>query len=163
MKGFMPFLGRALGLVSGALLIALFVLVGGGMLVRVLGYAWVGNEDLVAVAFIWLVFLGAALAYHRREHLDVDLLHVWASKRLSRGTMRVWDRGVIMLQLLFLAVFFVGLVLEAQRSWNSAMGSLGWFRFGWIYVGVAIADALAFIVLACRLVQRDRDTGEPHQ
>lgn len=157
----MPFLGRALGLVSGALLIALFILVGGSMLVRVLGYSWVGAEDLVAVAFIWLVFLGAALAYHRREHLDVDLLYVWASGRLPASRMRLWDRAIAMLQLLFLAVFFVGLVMEAERSWNSAMGSLGWFRFGWIYVGVAIADALAFLVLACRLVAGDRNPERP--
>jgi TRAP-type C4-dicarboxylate transport system permease small subunit len=150
-------LGRALGLASGALLALLFILVGGAMLVRVLGYAWVGAEELVSIAFIWLVFLGAALAYHRDEHLDVDLLYVRAARSWTASTMRAWDGVILILQHLFMAVVFFGLVMMAHRSWVNATGALTWFRYGWIYVGVAVAIALGFLVVAGRLIALSGD------
>lgn len=153
------FASNAVAVVAGGLVVALFCVLFAQILLRTFARPLIWAEEFSTFAFIWLVFAGAALTYLKREHLEVDLFHDWASRRLGRGAMRIWDTLVIALQLVFLCVFCAGLVLMTRQSWALFAGSLPGFRFGWIYLGVLIAVVISMAILLVQIVLRLRDSN----
>lgn len=137
---------------AASLLVVLFAVIFTQIILRAIGYPLVWAEEFSAVGFIWLVFMGAAVAYQRIEHLDVDLLHVALSKRLGAGRMQFWDGIVLVLQLVFLSVFGIGLVMMTRQTWSASMGALEGFRYGWIYLGVFVAIVICAGIVAVRLM-----------
>jgi TRAP-type C4-dicarboxylate transport system permease small subunit len=96
---------------SIAMMMALVVLVAAGVLVRFLPFASMGwADEIVELAFAWLVFLGAAALWRDRTHFRVDLLP------LKLGNSKVGLRLEIGLALLALGFF---LVFTYQGGWVS--------------------------------------------
>ena len=50
----------------------------------VLNYSLFWSEELARYLLVWMTFLGATVAYHRRVHPSIDILHT----RVGPGTMR---------------------------------------------------------------------------
>lgn len=138
---------RLVSSLTAGLLIALFLVIGGQIVLRAIGHSLVWAEEASVIAFTWLVFAGAAQAYADREHLDVDLLHAAVAGRLKTGLRRAWDRLILSLQIVFLGVFLVGLVIMTEQTWDASVGSVSGFRYAWIYLGVAIGISLALLIL----------------
>lgn len=144
---------RAVSVTAGALLVSLFSVIFVQIFLRAVGLPLVWAEEYSSVAFIWLIFVGAALAAQRREHLDVDLLY----NAVSRGRpMPNWDIAIIVFQFVFLSVFAVGLVQMSYQTWNNSMGAIKGFRYGWIYLGALVAVLIYMIFL----VEQFRSAGK---
>lgn len=147
-------------IVTSGMLVFLFVLIFGQILLRVFGHPLHWVEEVSGIAFIWLIFAGAAVAYQRRDHLDVNLLYLWAAGRFSRGSMTAWNVLISFLQLVFLVVFAVGLVMMTIQNWSAFMAGLTGFRYGWLYLGVLVPIALCTVIVAIQLVRKTEPAGE---
>jgi TRAP-type C4-dicarboxylate transport system permease small subunit len=96
---------------SIVMMAALVVFVAGGVLVRFLPFASMGwADEIVELAFAWLVFLGAAALWRDRTHFRVDLLS------FKLGNSKAGLRLEIGLALLALGFF---LVFTYQGGWVS--------------------------------------------
>lgn len=143
---------------AGSLIaIALFGVLLAQIVLRSLGAPLVWVEEFSTLAFVLLVFVGAAAAFQRGEHLEVDLLFRWAEKRMRPGLLALWTRMTVVLQLVFLLVLAIGLAFMARQAWNLHAGTLPGFRYGWLYVAVLIAIVGAMALLTRQLVRSRRE------
>jgi TRAP-type C4-dicarboxylate transport system permease small subunit len=91
---------------------------------------------------IWIVFLGAAIALIRSDHLSIDLLPLVFSPRVCRAMAVLTD-------LLVLAA----LAVMCKGAWDMAIDSLasGWVAssvpipYGWVYMVGPVSALLMFI------------------
>jgi TRAP-type C4-dicarboxylate transport system permease small subunit len=98
-------------------LAALLVLMTGGVLVRfvpVVSMGWA--DEIVELAFAWMVFLGTAALWRRNEHITIDFIpQALADSSVGRGLQVLLG----LLALAFLAVFtWEGLLLTVQAVGN---------------------------------------------
>ena len=93
------------------MMVALVVFVAAGVIVRFLPFASMGwADEIIELAFAWLVFLGATALWRDRTHFRVDLLP------LRLGNSKAGRRLKIGLALLALGFF---LVFTYQGGWVS--------------------------------------------
>jgi TRAP-type C4-dicarboxylate transport system permease small subunit len=99
-------------------LLVLWILVAAGVLVRFLSIgsmAW--TDELVELAFAWMVFMGAAALWGEGTHFCVDLLLLRLGDSARGRAVRV---GLAVLSLLFLAVFtYYGTILTLNATDSS--------------------------------------------
>lgn len=154
---------RTTGALAGTLLVVLFLVILAQIILRVVGQPLVWAEEFSLIGFIWLIFAGVAVAYQRREHLEVDLLYRALAGRLNARGRTVWDVFVGLASLLFLTVLGIGLVLMTRQTWTTSLGSLPGFRYGWIYLGVLLAVLTCIGIVVAQLLplrHGPRDPGE---
>ncbi len=85
------------------MLVMLVILVAAGVIVRFLPFASMGwADEIIELAFAWLVFLGAAALWRDRTHFRVDLLPTKLGN--SKAGLRV-EIGLALLALAFFLVF----------------------------------------------------------
>jgi TRAP-type C4-dicarboxylate transport system permease small subunit len=98
-------------------LIVLLVLVTGGILVRFLpGFSLGWADEIIELAFAWMVFLGTALLWRDERHITVAFL-----PEMLAGTRagRVLEGILALLLLTFLAIFiWQGWLLTVQAVGN---------------------------------------------
>jgi TRAP-type C4-dicarboxylate transport system permease small subunit len=88
---------------SIAMMVALVVFVAAGVIVRFLPFASMGwADEIIELAFAWLVFLGAAALWRDRTHFRVDLLPTKLGH--SKAGLRL-EIGLALLALGFFLVF----------------------------------------------------------
>jgi TRAP-type C4-dicarboxylate transport system permease small subunit len=99
--------------------------------------------DLVRLLFIWCVFAGAAVMYHRGEHLVVDFL----VKRSKPKTQDLLALGLNLVMLVFLAVMvYQGVVVSRLRMrLNFTVLPVA---TGYAYASIPIAAAVMFLASA---------------
>ena len=99
-------------------------------------------EEVSRFMLIWIVFLGAAIALIRSDHLSIDMLPLVFSPRVCRAMAVLTD----LLVLAALAIMF-------QGAWEMAIDSLrsGWVAssipipYGWVYMIGPVSAVLMFI------------------
>jgi len=88
---------------SIAMMVALVAFVAAGVVVRFLPFASMGwADEIIELAFAWLVFLGAAALWRDRTHFRVDLLPTRLGN--SKAGLRL-EIGLALLALGFFLVF----------------------------------------------------------
>ena len=105
--------------ISGVCLVVLLVLVSLIVLIRFFPVVVLGWEDeVVELAFAWMVFLGSAAVWRSHEHIVIDFIpQALAGSRAGR----VLEVVVGLLVLGFLAVFtWYGWLLTAQAPGNTS-------------------------------------------
>ncbi len=138
--------------------VALFLLLFGNVLVRWLGvFSMAWFDEIVEMAFAWMVFFGAAALYRRGEHFRVD----WLDERLmSRPRLRNTVLIVVsLISLLFLGyLLFYGWRLVARTNDVTPIFAIS-RRI--LYIGIPISASLMVIYEVIRLVERfvDLATG----
>ena len=81
---FGPLLERGLGVCAGAVLLAMMALTAADVVARYLFDAPIdGAFELTELLLAALIFLALPLTTRRREHVEVDLLEIVASRRLN--------------------------------------------------------------------------------
>lgn len=69
----------------------------------VLNYSLFWSEELARYLLVWMTFLGASVAYHRRVHPSIDILQ----KRVGPGTTHGMRIAVYVVALLFFGVLTI--------------------------------------------------------
>ncbi len=138
--------GERLGLleiVALVLMSTLFVALMAQVVLRFFSLSLPWTDTLSVPVFIWLVFVGAAIACRRNEHPFVEIGYMQAERRLSPRRMRQLDALLVGASLVFLVVLLYGLAQMTRQTWNQTTGLLAGFRLGYVYLGVSCG------VLAC--------------
>ena len=132
-----------LSYVAAVLLVAMSGIVFGNVVCRYFlnaSLAW--YEEVSRFLLIWIVFLGAVIAYIKGDHLGIDVIFMVLRPRYRRMVAVIADALV----LVCLAVMF-------QGGWNMAIDSLesGWVAssvpipYGWVYMVGPVSAALMFV------------------
>jgi len=117
----------------------------------VLGNPLSWSEELARYAFVWITFLGAAVAYRHGAHIVVDTVIVCLPRRVQAVLGWVVD-GLIVIALLTLVVQGVGIV-EVNSSVEATMLEI---PMSWVYASVPVSAALMLAYQVERTVQRIR-------
>jgi len=130
---------KPLEIIAVGLLALLFVILFLQIILRYVGSPFIWVEEFSISVFIWMVFLGVAIAFRRGDHLVVDLLYPRLQKHLSISTLRFLKIFLHTLTLVFFLVFCIGLWIMTVQTWPMFAGSVSGFRVGYIYLGVLLA------------------------
>jgi TRAP-type transport system small permease protein len=143
----LPFVSRVmdtgLSYVVAVLLVAMSGTVFGNVVCRYFldaSLAW--YEEVSRFLLIWIVFLGAVIAFIRGDHLGIDVIFMVLRPRYQRIVMVIAD-----------ALVLVCLAIMFQGGWDMAIDSLesGWVAssvpipYGWVYMVGPVSAALMFV------------------
>jgi TRAP-type C4-dicarboxylate transport system permease small subunit len=106
----------------------------------VVGQAAPWYDEVARYLFIWMAFLGAAVAVHRRAHFVVHLI----VDRFERGTQHALELGcwvVIMAFSLFLGYQGIRVMEGVSVQFSPALG----LRLHWVFLAVPVHGALSFL------------------
>ena len=110
------------------------------------------SDELSRFLFVWVIFLGAALAHLHGEHIAVDLV----VSRLPRS----FARPVLVLQELLIGTVLVALLVSAQRVMSLSLGDsplLG-VPLNWVNASVPLCAIVMLLVTFYRLASVFRTT-----
>lgn len=123
---------------------------------NLVGVAWLWIPDLTRFTFIWLVFLGIAIAYRRNDHLTIDFF----SNRLSART-RNWALLVIHTSMLLFSVVLLHYGLEiAQARMRIPFDFWRQLPTGYAFLAVPASAALLMLFAVERIFTIVRDVKE---
>jgi TRAP-type transport system small permease protein len=98
------------------------------------------TEDVSRLLFIYLVYLGAAVAFHERTMIVIDTVpSVWPS--LS-GPLAL---TASFLTFLITAFLFYASIPIVVSSWNTSLPTVRWISNGWAYLAFTISFGLMLI------------------
>lgn len=115
---------------------------------------WIG--ELSIPLFIWIVFVGAAIASRRSEHPYVEIGHIAASRRLPPRGRLALDLLLALAAVAFYLVFIAGLIGMTWQTWDHVPGLLPGYRVGYLYLGALVGVIGCLIATAKRLLARWR-------
>jgi TRAP-type C4-dicarboxylate transport system permease small subunit len=132
-----------LSYVVAVLLVAMSFTVFGNVVCRYFldaSLAW--YEEVSRFLLIWIVFLGAVIAYIKGDHLGIDALLMFLPSRPRQATIVFADLLVLL-----------ALAIMAQGGWEMAVDSLasGWVAssvpipYGWVYMVGPVSAGLMFV------------------
>ncbi len=102
-------------------------------------------EEVARYVFIWVVFLGAAVASRAQAHLGMD----FATAKLPPGIRQVLARAieVVILGFLLLILYITPEVIDVTQYQRSAVIHI---QMSWIYLAFPVASALMILDLLVR-------------
>lgn len=130
------------------LLVLMVVVVSLGVFFRyVVNAALVWYDEFASYLLVWLTFLGAVVASHRRRHIAFELLQY----RLAPSTWRVVDCVSELCVLGFQGVLlWYGWLLTRKMGDETAV-SLEWVKMGWVYSVLPLSGGLMLLISFRRL------------
>lgn len=146
MPRFFRWLDSVLRLVMVVILAALIITVASNVVGRfVFNESIAASDELSRFLFIWVIFLGAALAHLHREHIAVDLL--------VRKLPEPLQRAVTVLQELLIGAVLIALLISAQNVMELTYGVSPLLRvpLNWVNASVPVCAAVMLIVTVYRI------------
>lgn len=121
---------------------------------HVLNRPIIWSEELGRMLFIWCVFLGAALAFLRKNHITIDYFTNFIPSNLI-GPISIAIDILVMGTLIF--VFILG-TKYAAANFNTPAYSIPVINLGWAYMAVPVG-ALTMAVNLLRTIFSDETKG----
>lgn len=143
MEQISKFVNTTLKVIIGAILVFLIALVFGNALLRYLfnsGIVW--SEELARYFFVWLVFLGAVLAYNDKEHIIVDVLINNVRKPIQKFLF-VLSNLIVCISMI---MFFYGTILLIKLN-AGILGPATGLPINLLYIAGSVC-AIAIVILA---------------
>lgn len=143
---FFRWLDSVLRIVMVVMLVALIITVASNVVGRfVLNQSIATSDELSRFLFIWVIFLGAALAHLHQEHIAVDLL----VRKLSDPL----QRAVTVVQELLIGAVLIALLISAQQVMELAPGVSPLLRvpLNWVNASVPVCAAVMLIITVYRI------------
>ncbi len=131
-----------------SLLLLFTVVVSYQVLARYVGFVpralW--TEEVARYAFIWMLFVGSAIAVRTLSHFTIDLL-----PNLSPRANKIVNVIVALLMLAVALLILFGGVRFSQIGMNRVSTSSG-IRLGYVYMALPVSGAAMVVFLLERLV-----------
>jgi TRAP-type transport system small permease protein len=157
LTAFLDGTARALEVVLALLFLALFLVTMLNIVLRnVGGVAWMWIPAFSRLTFVWIVFLGLALAYRRGDHLVVDVLLARLRGRARRAATLLIHAALIPFALMLLVY---GRDVAAVRM-RVRFDTWHW-PTGWAYAAVPVAAAILLAFVVERLVITWQERSKP--
>ena len=103
------------------------------------------SEEIATYAFVWMIYIGAGVAFYRNVHIRVDYL----SGKLAPGTMKKIEFSLN----LIMGSFFIFLVIMGMRfvlpNLQADSYTLPVIKLGWFYAAVPVGALL----MLCNVVR----------
>ncbi len=133
-------LNKALGVLTGLLFLVILLLVGAQILCRALGVSVPWTEEVSRLLFVWLIYLGASVAFHDRAMIVIDTVPLMAPRTFW------WLLPLAEVVVFSIVVFLFSASLPMVSSaWNTSLSTVSWISNGWAYVAFSVAFALMFV------------------
>lgn len=143
---------EGLGYLGGAILALMTLAVFGAVLLRWIGLALDGIDEVPRYLFVWLVMIGAAAAMHRGQHTVLEYFRDRLSRRNRAWTALVTHGAGMILFLSFIKTSLV-LVPNAQLQTSAGLG----LPLGYVYAAMPVGAALIILPMAWRFVAALRE------
>jgi len=113
-------IGRILYWGSIGCLIVLFMVISAGVFARFVPFMSMGwFDEIVELAFAWMIFLGVAALWRERSHFFVEMILKWLAGRRSGPKLEIF---LTFLSLVFLLCFtYEGVALTSRVTDRSAI------------------------------------------
>lgn len=133
-------LNRALGALTGLLFLVILGLVGAQIVCRVIGLSVPWTEEVSRLLFVWLIYLGASVAFHDRAMIVIDTVPLMAPRTFW------WLLPLAEVAVFCIVVFlFMASLPMVGSAWNTSLSTVSWISNGWAYVAFSVAFALMFV------------------
>ncbi len=113
------------------------------------------SQEMVKTCFVWIIFMGAAIAVKERTHLTLDMLSVHLPKKLQ-GAVR---KGVLLLMLSCAGILFYGGGRYCISSASKTMVTMP-LPANVQYISMPISALLMIGFLFQRIVQEGEEKKE---
>jgi TRAP-type C4-dicarboxylate transport system permease small subunit len=117
-------------------------------------FLWAGEAALWI--FVWVVFLGAAVLFHKRQHMIVDIIEYFLPKKTKERVLALLGKITRAICWVFLAVLFYYSILLTISVANQYAVS---FRLSRLYVSAALPVSIVLMVVFEILSLYDRKRG----
>lgn len=132
----------------GALLAAMVAIVFWNVVSRYfLGASIAWSEEVSRFMLIWVVFLGALLAYIKDEHLGLDILIKVVPKKIAHIMQVIADIGV----LYAIYIILMGGFNLTMKSWDWLSPAAA-IPYAYVYLIIPLAGAAMLIMTIFKLV-----------
>ncbi len=114
-------------------------------------FLWAGEAALWI--FVWVVFLGAAVLFHKKEHMIVDIIEYFLPRESKEKIQKVLAKIIRVTCWIFLViVFYYSIILTISVANQYAVS----FRLSRLYVSAAlpVSIVIMFIFEVMSLCQR---------
>jgi TRAP-type C4-dicarboxylate transport system permease small subunit len=153
MRALLRALDRLLDGITVLILVVLLAVVGVQIFARyVLNHSLYWSEELARYLFIYLVFLGAAVALRRDGHIRVSFL----VERLPAGWQRTTAVLVDLVILVFAGTVLWQSVRLAAMVWTVPTAAM-LIPWTFVYLGISLGMAAATLIVLGALVARVRE------
>jgi TRAP-type transport system small permease protein len=140
------------GVLLGIIVVLLFLQVISRS-INIGSFLWAGEAALWI--FVWVVFLGAAVLFHKREHMIVDIIEYFLPKKTREEILKRLARITRMISWVFLVIAFYYSILFTISVSNQYAVS---FRLSRLYVSAAlpVSIVIMFIFEVISLYEKKR-------
>lgn len=138
----------ALNWILGVLFFAVLLLVNAQIVFRfVFSISVPWTEEVSRLLFVYVVYLGAAVAYHERSMITIDTLAVMGGSRLA------WLRPLVAAVVLFIVGFlFAASIPMVMAVWDTSLSTVAWISNGWAYLALTVSFGLMLLHSLASLV-----------
>ena len=143
MKRIVDFYFFALKVTIALLLAVMVFLVFGNVVMRyALNSGITMSEELSRLAFVWLIFLGAALALRDHAHIGIDTLIRALPAKIAKACVLF---GYVLMLIACLLLLQGGLE-QAMLTWNAVTPAAG-ISMSWFMIPVVVFSVTALLLL----------------
>src|SRR5699024_11533524 len=108
-------------------------------------FAWI--EEVSRYLFVWIVFLGAAIAFDDDSHIKIDFIENKLPKKI-KGIVQYF---IVLLNLLAMALLLYSGTLVAMRNRKSMFYTIPDVSLLTMYIAVFLSCVLAIILIVLRI------------
>ena len=101
------------------------------------------TEELNRLLFLYVGFMGTAIATREKEHIVVDMVLV----RLPKSLRKVFDLIIQIIMIVFFYIMLVGAVKMFMTTKSTYYQSMPFLSNGWMYIAVVIGSGASLISL----------------
>jgi TRAP-type transport system small permease protein len=105
-------------------------------------FLWVGEAALWI--FVWMVFLGAAVLFHKKEHMIVDIIEYFLSGKTKEKIQRRLAKIIRMTCWVFLIIVFYYSIIFTVSVANQYAVS---FRLSRVYLSAALPVSIVIMLI----------------
>lgn len=125
----------------GGLFLVILVLVNAQILFRFaleISVPW--TEDVSRLLFVYLIYLGASVAFHQRAMITIDSVPSFLPR--TERPLRMIASFLVFLVTAFL---FYASIPMVRSSWNTSLPTVDWISNGWAYIAFTISFGLMLL------------------
>lgn len=108
-------------------------------------FAWI--EEVSRYLFVWIVFLGAAIAFDDDSHIKIDFIESKLPKKI-KGIVQYF---IVLINLLAMGLLFYSGALVALRNRKSMFYTIPDLSLLIMYIAVPLSCVLAIILIVLRI------------
>jgi TRAP-type C4-dicarboxylate transport system permease small subunit len=105
-------------------------------------FLWVGEAALWI--FVWMVFLGAAVLFHKKQHMIVDIIEYFLPGEAKGKIQKILNRIIRTICWAFLAVIFYYSIIFTVSVANQYAVS---FRLSRVYLSAALPVSIVMMLI----------------